>query len=308
MFKRLRIGSGIAVVLFGLALQGSTASAQEQMSATQDPDQHQQMGQWRTMNSAYPRIQTRARCSYDVKVNGQWTSWWDFQIRSSYQATTDYVFQIEYGNFGTSQNTFGAPGLVTAKYEDIYSNGTELLGTCHSHPLPNSLFIKVKCAAPTGQELPCFKDSNGVQYPEAAASGSTTGPAGAKSVGNSAKPIKSRTIYLWCQASWENTSTTSQLFESSAPSPDTDDTRQSLADKFADRYANALFTIFPESNKRPANWSSDIPLKNLWMPACRIYDTKVEAISELNQYTGQWKPQNWPPATSTGADGVRRLN
>ena len=159
-------------LMFGLGFASRLAMAQEQMSATQDPAQHQEFGQWRTMNSQFPRIQTRARCSYDVKVNGQWTSWWDFQIRSTYQDTTDYVFLIEYGNFGTDKNVFGAPGLVTAKYNDIYTNGTELLGTCHSHPLPNSLFIIVKCAAPTGQDMACFKGTDGKQISQAMPSGS----------------------------------------------------------------------------------------------------------------------------------------
>lgn len=190
------------IVILGIAVfcLCTMASAQEQMTATQDPDQHQQYGQWRTMNSEYPRIQTRAKCSYDVKVNGKWTSWWDFQIRSTYQATTDYVFFIEYGNFSTGANTFGAPGLVTAKYESIYTNGTELLGTCHAHPLPNSLFIRVKCAAPTEQELACFKDASGKAIAAAPASGSLTGPGRPGLAVQSKEGSAHAKVYAVCEA------------------------------------------------------------------------------------------------------------
>lgn len=171
------------------------------MTQSQDPDQHQELGQWRTMNTKYPRIQTRAKCAYDVKVDGQWHSWWGFQIRSSYQATTDYIFQIEYGNSATNQNVFAAPGLVTAKSDDIYQNETELLGTCHQHPLPNALRIRVLCAAPTGSDAPCFKDGDGNTIGQAIETGSVTSPQNTPAETFSPAPIKPGQVaaYWLCQ-------------------------------------------------------------------------------------------------------------
>jgi hypothetical protein len=53
-----------------------------------DPDAHQEWGVWRVMNSKYPRILGRAKCDYDIQLDGKLNSWWSIQIRNSNQART----------------------------------------------------------------------------------------------------------------------------------------------------------------------------------------------------------------------------
>jgi hypothetical protein len=176
-----------------LALQG-IASAQETMSASQDPSQHQVFGQWRVGNAKYPGILVRAKCSYDVQIDGKWSSWWDFQLKSTYPASMDYVFNYEYGVPESQVNQFGAPSMITAaKSGDMYFNGTELWGTCGQHTLiAKRLHITVACAVPTGQDAPCFKDSSGNPTAAAKDSGSAVGPLGAQN-GHGGKLSKSGT-------------------------------------------------------------------------------------------------------------------
>lgn len=145
-----------------------------------DTAAHQEWGQWRVMNPKYPRILTRAKCDYDVKVDGKINSWWGFQVRNSNQQATDYVFQYE-GGFPNGTNALTAPSMVTnVPFENIYTGGTQIWGGCKDHPLPNALKIRVLCMAPTGQDMPCFKDSSGNAIAAAKVSGSAVGPLGSQ--------------------------------------------------------------------------------------------------------------------------------
>ena len=201
MTKRVGVLILFSVLPVVLAFQG-TASAQETMSATQDPSQHQVFGQWRVGNPKYSGILVRAKCSYDVQIDGKWSSWWDFQLKSTYPAAMDYVFNYEYGVPESQVNQFGAPSMITAaKSGDMYFNGTELWGTCGQHPRPTKgLHITVACAVPTGKDAPCFKDSNGNRIAQAPASGSQTEPQNTSETFGPA-PIKPGQVaaYWMCQ-------------------------------------------------------------------------------------------------------------
>jgi hypothetical protein len=143
-----------------------------------DPDAHQEWGVWRVMNSKYPRILGRAKCDYDIKLDGKLNSWWSIQIRNSNQARTDYVFTYQ-GGLPDGTNVMTAPSMVTdVPFENIYEIGTEIWGGCKDHPLPKALQMKLICMAPAGHDAPCFKDANGNTYAQAKESSSQTGQNG----------------------------------------------------------------------------------------------------------------------------------
>jgi len=173
----------VSVLVIGLFSQVHVVSAQETMSATQDPQQHQDWGQWKVFNSKYPRILGRARCDYDVKVDGKWSSWWGYQFRTTSQTPVDIVFVVEYGD-PSGVNKPEAPSMIlNAPYESIYSGGTGIWGTCGEHTFPKTLRAKVVCAVPTGQDDPCWKDANGNPVAQAKPSDLQAAEVGARGVG-----------------------------------------------------------------------------------------------------------------------------
>lgn len=199
----------ILVMLVSTVLNASRLCGQT-MSATQDPEQHQDWGQWKVFNSKYPRILGRARCDYDVQVNGRWSSWWGYQFRTTNQTPVDIVFVVEYGD-PSGINKPETPSMITnAPFETIYSGGTEIWGTCSEHTFPKTLKAKVVCAVPTGQDAPCFNDANGNRVADAKPSdlhAAEVGPRGASSPSKTSNGASQTQIAgsVWiCGANWND--------------------------------------------------------------------------------------------------------
>jgi hypothetical protein len=249
-------------------------------------------------NPKYPGVLVRAKCAYDVQIDGKWSSWWDFQLKSTYPASTDYVFNYEYGVPETQVNKFGAPSMITAaKSGDVYFNGTELWGTCSQHTLPTKrLHIRVSCAVPvsTGPDDPCFKGPDGNLIADAPASGSQTGPqnSGATSRQAEATPvIQAPTVgYYHCSADFgiypRSAVYVSNVF--SGPSPYSGDfVNEKLTEWRA--YLHATYTRDYES------WHGS-PLGGCSGGLSSKADAEARRQRELDDKTREFKryPVQWP--------------
>jgi hypothetical protein len=182
----------LAIFLFASALQCSPASAQ----TINDPAQGEKYGIWKVMNPEYPGIQTRARCDVDLELNGRMHSEWYYQVRSTYKGTVDYAYLVEFDSPLSHVNEMTGPFLATAKPGDVTEGFTGLFGICGEHAtVKTGLHIQIGCAVPTGQDAPCFKNSNGnlILSKDPAQSmprGSLAPHAGSKYGGNAAsKPV-----------------------------------------------------------------------------------------------------------------------
>ena len=152
----------VIVLLLACSILGPFSSASAQ--TINDANQDQTYGAWRVANPQYPGIQVRAKCDRDTQdSDGRVTSWWDFQIRSTYKETVDYVYLNEAGIASPKTNVMIGPFLDTAKPGETKSGyGVMLWGSCSQHATPKTaLHINIKCGVPTGQDAPCFKDSSG---------------------------------------------------------------------------------------------------------------------------------------------------
>lgn len=275
-----------------------------------DSNQNQTWGVWKTPNPATPGLQFHAKCDKDIDPdNGKISSWWSYQFRNTYKGTMDFIYLVEGGIADPKVNKMVGGFKYTLKPGEIYDGGSLLWGSCSQHSLPKTgIHMTLKCVVPTGQDSPCFNDAEGNPYPQAAASGSMTGPsvAGGKS---GAVASKGKMLYGWCTGQGPHYEHVfSQLFESIAPSPDTDENRALLNKKLAYAFANFLFAAFPGSNTRPSTWTADIPIELVWNPYCESVETKDGAMGYYVQIKGGGKAQDWPPASPTGTEGVRRVN
>lgn len=175
-----------------------------------DPAQGEKYGVWKVMNAQYPGIQTRAKCDTDVELNGRMTSSWEYQVRSTYKGTVDYVYLVGFGSPITHLNEMTGPFLATAKPGDVTQGLTELYGICGEHSsIKTGLHITIKCAVPTGQDAPCFKDANGNEYPRRQPDNNTQ----AESSQNAAAPSQPavETIFCYGWADYETDSSKGSL-------------------------------------------------------------------------------------------------
>jgi hypothetical protein len=161
MTQHGRITFGFSLLFLFSFLHARPVSAQ----TINDPAQNEKYGIWKVMNPQYPGIQTRAKCNFDTDLNGRTQSNWGFQVTSTYTGTMDYVYLVEFGSPLSHVNEMTGPFMTTAKPGDITEGSTELYGICGEHTtVKTGLRIQIRCAVPTGQDAPCFKDSNGNPY------------------------------------------------------------------------------------------------------------------------------------------------
>jgi hypothetical protein len=126
-----------------------------------DPAQYGKYGIWNTANEEYSNIKTRAKCDNNDELDGRTTSHWDFQVQSSYKETVDYVYLVEFRAPMSKVNEMTGPYLATLYPGQISEGSTELYGICSEHATSQTrLRIRINCAAPAGQDAPCFKKAN----------------------------------------------------------------------------------------------------------------------------------------------------
>jgi hypothetical protein len=173
-----RKNAGLNQILLLAVLLVIAARSSVLAQTVSDSNQNQTWGVWKTPNPQTPGIQFRAKCDSDNDATGRMVSEWSYQFRSSYKGTMDIVYLTEGGIAQPPVNKMLGPFLDTLKPGEIFSNGAQLYGSCGQHSGPKAgLHMTLKCAVPTGQDAPCFKDSDGNQYPQAKASGSQIGDA-----------------------------------------------------------------------------------------------------------------------------------
>ena len=167
----LRLLRLFVMPLFLMAAGSSFALAQ-----TSDANQNRTYGVWKVPNPQTPGLQFRAKCNDDITDSqGRAKSEWNFQFRSTYKGTIDFVYLNEAGIAQPPANKMIGPFLKTLKPGEVYESGGELYGGCGQHgTLMTGIHVTIKCAVPTGQDAPCFKDAKGNPYPQAPPSDAQT--------------------------------------------------------------------------------------------------------------------------------------
>jgi hypothetical protein len=160
-----------------------------------DSNQDQTYGVWKVPNPQTPGIQFRAKCNQDITDSqGRTLSEWSIQFRSTYKGTIDFIYLNEAGIAEPPANKMIGPFLDTLKPGETYENGAQLYGGCSQHRAPTTgIHVAIKCAVPTGQDAPCFKDATGNPYPRAE---SNDEPTAASAVRTDAHPYR----YYYCAA------------------------------------------------------------------------------------------------------------
>jgi hypothetical protein len=294
------------------------ASSSLTLAQTTDSNQDQTYGVWKVPNPQTPGIQFRAKCNDDITDSqGRTKSEWSFQFRSTYKGAIDFIYLNEAGIAQPPANKMIGPFLETLKPGETYENGDELYGGCSQHAtVTTGIHVTIKCAVPTGQDAPCFKDANGKPYPQAAAGGSQAGSVGASS-GRTKPRSNGITKYWVCRATFfdgahpDTLEGASQLFETSTPGPVTDD----MQDKFSEEFIAFLLSKYAELSNRPPQYMQP---ERRWDTPCYMFDTKDEAAGRLAEFlnakpmhlegTVHRTPEDWPPATPTGPYRIHRVN
>jgi hypothetical protein len=265
--------------LFGF-LHVRLASAQ----TINDPAQNEKYGVWKVVNPQYPGIQTRARCDVDVQLNGQMHSQWYYQVRSTYKATMDYAYLVEFDSPQSHVNEMTGPFMTTAKPGDITEGFTGLYGICGEHAtVKTGLHIKIKCAVPTGQDAPCFKDSDG--NPIAKQDPSESQPnatASTNSAQSQPPPPPTPTVgYWWCDA---NASLAYPTFRSSIFQGPVD--KYPAEKEYYRRFIDAVVALHPE-------------LKGRLSAGCTVGGSRAAVESwrqnTVEQYHQKIEDVNWSP-------------
>src|ERR1700678_361306 len=177
-------------------------------SCLSTPAQDQTYGVWKVPNSQTPGIEFRAKCNSDINDSqGRTKSDWSFQFRSTYKGSIDFIYLNEAGIAQPPANKMIGPFLDTLKPGEIYENGAELYGGCSQHgTVTTGIHVTIKCAVPTGQDAPCFKDSAGNPFPRRDSSGSRPSSVGSNRASSQPKPIGGKlqiadSVWL-CNPSW----------------------------------------------------------------------------------------------------------
>jgi hypothetical protein len=187
--RRREILAVLALLTPSMLCGHSSAYAQ----AINDSNQGQTYGNWRVGNSQYPGIEVRAKCDNDNTSTTPVSSYWEYQIRSTYKRTMDYVYLVEGGIASPKNNVMTGPFLDTVKPGEIKNGGVQLWGGCGQHATPKTdLHITIKCGVPTGQDAPCFKDSDGNPIARQEPSKSQPPRVGSKSVPSPSKTASAR--------------------------------------------------------------------------------------------------------------------
>jgi hypothetical protein len=120
--------------------------------------------QWISLRPDYPSLDWRVRCwaGSETQVKGTTVSWWDFEFRSRYTMSVDYVYQTVDGDPSARKNYGAGPFMNTLQPGQKSDPGSAvLIGPCsQSYGHGNGLWVEVKCVVPTGQSNPCFTNDD----------------------------------------------------------------------------------------------------------------------------------------------------
>jgi hypothetical protein len=119
--------------------------------------------QWISVGPDYPSLDWRVRCwaGSETQVKGTTVSWWDFEFRSRYTMTIDYVYQTRVGDASEHKNFWVGPFMGTLQSGQKSDPGyAVLIGLCSQHYSRGyGLWMDVKCVVPAGQGDPCLTNN-----------------------------------------------------------------------------------------------------------------------------------------------------
>jgi hypothetical protein len=246
--------------------------------------------QWISVGPDYPSLDWRVRCwaGSEKHVSGTTVSWWDFEFRSRYTISVDYVYQTVDGDPSTRKNYWAGPFMNTLQPGQKSDPGYAILiGPCSQHyGRGNGLWMDVKCVVPTGQDAPCFTN-NGQPVrrlqPDELNQFGLSRPSG----GGSSSKSGGKQLYWFCWSSVAVSPTrthlyVSKVFSEPAEGPDTGD-----AETLLDQFREWTDSNFGHHESTAGN--------------CLSYKTSEEATKNRQEYAnvndpsgGKAQAMNWP--------------
>jgi len=246
--------------------------------------------EWISVGSDYPSLDWRVRCwaVSETQVKGITVSWWDFEFRSRYTMTIDYVYQTRVGDASERKNFWVGPFMGTLQSGQKSDPGyAVLIGPCiQQYSRGTGLWIDVKCVVPAGQDHPCLRnDGQPVQRLEPGELNQfgLSKPSGANNAG---KGGEGKQVYFYCYHHTDQEHfLVSKVFSKPTIGP------------AVDRDPEAL-------NKQFSDWIKSSFQVTVNVGACKPFNSREEASSaredflktgeHLNEAT-QFQAVDWPP-------------
>ena len=237
----------------------------------------------------YPSLDWRVRCwaGSETQVRGTTVSWWDFQFRSRYTISVDYVYRAPDGDPSVRKNYWAGPFMNTLQPGQRSDPGyAVLIGPCsQDYGRGSGIWVDVKCVIATGQSAPCLtNDGQPVRrlQPDELNQFGLSRPSGAASKSGGQE------VYWFCWSSVAVSPTrtllyVSKLFSKPAAGPDAG-SAETLLDEFREWTDSTFGRHEPNAGK------------------CFSYKTSEEADKKRQEYAGvndgngnKAQAVNWPP-------------
>ena len=246
--------------------------------------------EWMPVGSDYPSLDWRVRCwgGSETQVKGTTVSWWDFEFRSRYTMTIDYVYRTRVGDATERKNFWVGPFMGTLQSGQKSEPGyAVLVGPCSPHySRGEGLWMDVKCVVPAGQDSPCLTDNGEpVQRLEPGELNqfALSKPSRANDPGKSSE---GKVVYFYCYHHTDQDHfLVSKVFSKLATGPAVDEEKEALNRQFSD-WIKSSFKV-----------SVDVG-------ACKPFNTREEASSAREDFiktgehpnqTMQLEAVDWPP-------------
>jgi hypothetical protein len=246
--------------------------------------------EWTPAGPDYPSLDWRVRCWADSEsqVKGTTVSWWDFEFRSRYTMTIDYVYQTRVGDASEHKNFWVGPFMGTLQSgQKSDPSHAVLIGPCIQHySRGNGLWMDVKCVVPAGQDNPCLMD-NGQRVqrlePDELNQFGLSNPSHANNAG---KRGGEKQVYFYCyDHADQDRFLVSKVFSKSMTESAVDQETETLNKEFSD-WIKSSFQVTADAS------------------TCKPFNTREEASSaredfvKSSEHSNQAKPfqaADWPP-------------
>ena len=246
--------------------------------------------EWIPVGPDYPSLDWRVRCwaGSEAQFKGTTVSWWDFQFRSRYNMTVDYVYQTLVGDASVRKNFWVGPFMGTLQPGQKSDPGyAVLIGMCSQHyGRGNGLWIEVKCVIPTGQNNRCLTDNG---QPVARLEPGELNQFGLSkpSVANNADKGGGKQVYFYCYHHTDQEHfLVSKVFSKPTTGSTIEDEKEALSKQFSDWIKSSFQVTVDVGTCKPFNTRDE---------ASRAREDFTKTGEQPNQ-TMRFQAVDWPPS------------
>jgi len=246
--------------------------------------------EWIPVGPDYPSLDWRMRCwaGSETQVKGTTVSWWDFEFRSRYTMTIDYVYQTRVGDASERKNFWVGPFMGTLQSGQKSDPGyAVLIGPCGQHySRGEGLWMDVKCVVPAGQDDPCLKNNGQpVQRLERGELNQfgLSKPSGANNTG---KSTDGKQVYFYCYHHTDQEHfLVSQVFVKPTIGSAVDQEKEALNKQFSEWIKSSFQVTVDVGTCKPFNSREE---------ASSAREDFIKTGGHSNQ-TLQFEAVDWPP-------------